>query len=168
MPRCFLYFSHNSSGEGNSDRESSVSILPSVAGAVVEQKAVAIAAKHTRDIEDLRVVQGLLNAGADRMFVVLSLYDCNGNVRLIVEDIIGPFFLSSRGQFTTNIDFAIGKRNLLQKLSQSIPTRLLYGRGNVFGTDVPFGKEFFIEHFYRGIDAQSLALIVEGYLVSPE
>ena len=59
-------------------------------GLVVEEKAVAVAAEDERNVEGfgVGVAEGLLHARADGVVVVLRLDDGDGDVGLVVEDVV--------------------------------------------------------------------------------
>jgi hypothetical protein len=61
------------------------------------------------------------------VIVVLRLYQGDGDVRFIVEDVVGELGLAARDQPAADNDPAFGKEDLLANLGQNIPTRSLDG-----------------------------------------
>src|SRR3546814_9894159 len=58
-------------------------------GAVMEQEAVAVAGEHEGHVERFGIVERLLHAGADAVFVVLGLDDRQPQVGLAIQDEVG-------------------------------------------------------------------------------
>ena len=56
---------------------------------------ISIAAKHKGNVEGVRVAQCLLKSRLNRMLVVFGLDDCDRDVGLVVEDVVGAFSFSS-------------------------------------------------------------------------
>ena len=74
------------------------------------------------------------------MGIVLGLDDRDGNVRLVVEDVVGALGLSARDQLATHDDAALGEAHLLADLQHLVPPRPAQGRRDELGADVPFGQ----------------------------
>jgi hypothetical protein len=70
----------------------------------MEDKTVAIGRKRKRDVERYRVVEGLLHPVADAMIVVLCLDDGDGDIGLVIEDVIGAFRLATGDELAPNDD----------------------------------------------------------------
>ena len=104
----------------------------------MEEKTIAVAAENAGNIQNAGVVEGLLHTGPHGMFVVFGLNDGNGDIGLVVKNVVGPFAFSPGGHFTANVDFSVGKRNLFQKLSQFVPTRFFERGRDELGADVSF------------------------------
>ena len=117
-----------------------------LAGAVVHEEGVAVAADGKRHVERLGVVQPLLHAVADAVVVVLGLDDGDGQVGGVVEDVVGPLLLAPRVQLAAHDDAAVGEGDLLAHLGGEIPARLLQGRGDVLRADVAFRELFLVLH----------------------
>jgi len=63
--------------------------------AVMENKAVAVGREHERDIEGHSIIEGLLHSGADAMVIVLGLNDGDGDVWLVIKDVIRTLGLAA-------------------------------------------------------------------------
>ena len=108
------------------------------AAAVVLVKASAIAAVNRGNVEYLSVRQGLLNAGAERVFVVFGFDDGNGDVRLVTEDVVGSFARAAAGAVAFDLDATIGEGDFFKYLAVPIPASALQSWMDVFATDVSF------------------------------
>ena len=91
-------------------------LFVTLAGPVMEQKCVAVRREDKRDIEGRRVLQALLHAAADRMVVILCLDQGDGNIRLVVENVVGALRFAAGDQFAANDDAASREVNLLADL----------------------------------------------------
>ena len=76
--------------------------LRAQAGPVVEHKALAIGGKNKGDMQRLGIVQGLLHAVTHRVNVVLGFNQGNGEIGLVIQDVIGPLGLAPADQFATH------------------------------------------------------------------
>ena len=119
-------------------------LLGAGARPVVEDEAVAIGGKHEGNLQGLRVVQSLLHAVADGVGVVLCLDQGDGDVGLVVEDVVGPFALASAGQLAAHGDAALGEADFLPNLRHLVPPGLAQGRGDELGADVAFAETFLV------------------------
>jgi hypothetical protein len=118
----------------------------------MEQKPIPIAAEHAGDVEQLRILQRLLDARPHGVLIVLRLDDGDGDVWLIIKDIVGPLALATGGEFATDVDFASGKGDFFEELRVAVLACGFEGGGDVFGADVPLGEEFFVQgHGGRGV-----------------
>ena len=117
-----------------------------LAGAVVDQEGVAVAADGERHVERLGIVQPLLHAVADGVVVVLGLDDGDRQVGGVVEDVVGALLLAARVQLATHDDAALGEGDFLPYLRGEIPARPLQGGGDVLGADVALGEVFLVWH----------------------
>jgi len=61
--------------------------------AIVEHEAVAIAGEDEGDIEGVGVFEGLLGAVANAVVVVLGLDNGEGDVGLVIKDVVGALVL---------------------------------------------------------------------------
>ena len=91
------------------------------AGAIVENEAVAVGGEDEGDVQGFGIVQGLLHAVADAVVVVLGLDEPQGDVRLEVEDVVGPFGLAAGDELAADDDAALGEVDLFADLQQGIP-----------------------------------------------
>ena len=80
------------------------------------------------------------------MVVVLRLDDGNRNIRLIIEDVVCAFLLSTRMKLSLHIDPAGSKRFFLSNLKVNVPARLRKGRSDKFCANVPFCQGLSVEH----------------------
>jgi hypothetical protein len=110
-------------------------------------KTIAVAAVDRGDVQDAGIVQGLLDARFDRMPVIFGLDNGQGDIGLVVKDVIGPFALTSNGQVTFHINAPIGKRVLFPNLGQRIPAGFLQSGLDVFAANVSFRQVFFRGHW---------------------
>ena len=94
-------------------------------GAIMFIKAVAVAAIDRRNVKNFRVLQRLLNAGADGMRVIFGFDNRDGNIGFVIEDIIRPFSLPPAGQIASDVDFPVRKRDFFSDLGFDIPARCL-------------------------------------------
>ena len=111
---------------------------------VVEDEAVAIGRKHEWNIQGLRVVQSLLHAVADGVGVVLCLDQGDGDVGLVMEDVIGPLALASVDQLAAHDDAALGEAHFLADLRHFVPPGLAQCRSDELGADVAFAETFLV------------------------
>jgi hypothetical protein len=80
-----------------------------------------------------------------RRAVVFRLDECEGKVRLVIEDIVGAFGLPTSDELAPNDDSAFGKPDLFANLSQLIPPCLFHCRRDEFRADGAFAQGFLIE-----------------------
>ena len=96
--------------------------LAALAGAVVEQEAVAVGGEDEGDVEGRGVLERLLHAVADGVVVVLGLDEGDGDVRLVVEDVVGALGLAAGDQLAADDDAALGEADLLANLRHGHPS----------------------------------------------
>jgi hypothetical protein len=92
-------------------------------GAVVFKKAVAVGAVGKWDVEELGVVESLLHAIAKRVRIVFSLNDRNGEIGLVVEQIIDFFCFAAFDALTPYDHPALGEVEFLADLRHRVPFR---------------------------------------------
>lgn len=86
------------------------------------------------------------------MVVVFGFYNCDRDIRFVIEDIIGTLVLVPHHRFTPNDDAALGKGDFFANLGLQIPSRLNEGRRDELGADVPFAEGITVNlgsHVYR-------------------
>ena len=110
----------------------------------MEDEAVAVAAKDEGDFEGFGVAEGLLDACANGVVVVLCLDDGDGDIGLVVEYVVSAFLCASGVEFSPYIDAAIGEGDFLANLILNIPARCLDLGRDELGADVAFAEVFFI------------------------
>ena len=111
---------------------------------VVEDEAVAVGRKHEGNLQGLRVVQSLLHAVANGVGVVLGFDEGDGDVGLVVEDVVGSLALASAGQLAAYDDSALCEADLLADLRHLVPSDPAQGRSDELGADVAFAETFLV------------------------
>ncbi len=86
-----------------------------------------------------------MHAVADAAVIVFGFNDGEGNVRLVIKNVVGELGLAAGDEFAADDDSALGEVDLLPNLQQLIPSRLSHGRRNELGTDVTLAERFFVE-----------------------
>lgn len=102
------------------------------------KKGVPIGGKSQGDIQHGCIFEGLLHSMADSMVIILGLNNGDGDVRLIIQNIINTFGSAPGDGITTDIDAAIGQGNFFQKLGLGIPSGSFQSRCNEFGANIAF------------------------------
>ena len=105
-------------------------------GDAIEHETVTVGRVPDRDIQGDGVVEGLLHAVADGVVVVLGLDQRDGDIRLVVEDVIGPLAPYN--------DAALGEANLLADLRHLVPPGTAQSGGDELGADVAFAEASFV------------------------
>jgi hypothetical protein len=90
-------------------------------GAVVKDKAVAVAGKHEGNLQRRRVIEGLLHAVTIGELAFLGL-DQGDGVVLEIQHKVGLFGFASADQFAAHNDAPFGERYLPANLGGFIPT----------------------------------------------
>ena len=106
-------------------------------------ETVAVGAVGKREVEHLRVVDGLLQAGGHAVSVVLRLDHRDGIVGAQIEEIIDAFRLFADGEIAFQIDLAVRDLRLHRDFLE-VP----FGRdggGDILHLDVFFGHLLFIQ-----------------------
>ena len=91
---------------------------------------VPVRRKRERHVEGFRVAEGLLHSAADRVAVVLGLDHGQGQVRPVVQQVVGPLLPAAGGHLAPDLDAAGGEGVLTPDLRGPLPPRLLYRRGD--------------------------------------
>ena len=110
---------------GNWSRVRLASFSALGAGAVVKNEAVAVGGKDEGDVQSLGIVESLLHAVADAVVVVFGLDDGDGDIGLVVEDVVGTLGLATGDKLAPDDDAALGESDLLADLHHRIPAGLL-------------------------------------------
>ena len=110
----------------------------------MEDEPVTVGGKDEGNLQRFGVVEGLLHAVAHGMFVVLGLDHRNGDVGLVIEEIVGPLCLAPADQLAAHDDAALGEAELLEDLRYLVPPCLAQGRGDELGADVTLAQIFLI------------------------
>ena len=101
----------------------------------MEQEAISIGGEHEGDIEDCGVGQTLLHASPKGVVVVLCLDDCNREVGLEEEKVVGSLLLASGHHLSSDDNPAVGEGVFPSPLVV-FPTGLCQGRADVAIADV--------------------------------
>ena len=72
--------------------------------------------RRRRDVEGRGILESLLHAVADGVVVVFGLDEGDGDVRLVVEDVVGALGLAAGDQLAADDDPAFGEVDLLANL----------------------------------------------------
>jgi hypothetical protein len=86
----------------------------------------------------------LLDAAADRIVVIFGFDQSNGNVRLVVENVICALSFAASYKLATDYDPAFGETNLFTNLPLDIPTGVDDCGRNILRADVAFAEVSFI------------------------
>ena len=70
----------------------------------------------------------------------IGLDQCQRDVGLIIEDIVGPLGLTASDKLAANDDAALGEADLLADLRHHIPSRLPQSWRDELGADVTFAE----------------------------
>ena len=87
----------------------------------MKEEGVTVTAEDEWDIEDFGITQRLLDARAYGVIVVFRFDDGNGNVRFVVENVVGALPGSTGVHLPPNMDPAVGKADLFPYLGMDIP-----------------------------------------------
>lgn len=110
-----------------------------LAGAVVEEEAVAVGRKDEGDVERGGVIEGLLHPGADAVLVVFGFDQCDREVGFVEEDVIGTLGLAAGHDPAADGDPTFGEGMLFADLQHFVPTRAAERRCDELGANVAFG-----------------------------
>ena len=80
------------------------------------KKCITIGTIDKWNIKRLGIFKRLLHTGADRMFVVFGLNNCEWQMATVIKNKIGAFFLSAKNGFAAHDNSAGGKAILLADL----------------------------------------------------
>jgi hypothetical protein len=83
------------------------------------------------------------------MGIVLGFDDGEGDIGLVVEDIVGALGFAAAHQFAAHNDPALGEAEFLADLQHFIPAGLAERWGDEFGADIAFGESALV-HGLRG------------------
>src|ERR1043166_5716083 len=90
----------------------------------MKYKPIAVGGKDKRNIERDCVVECLLNTVTHGAIVVFGLDDRDWDVRLVVENIIGPFCFPTCYELASHDDPTFGEADLFSDLVHLIPAGL--------------------------------------------
>jgi hypothetical protein len=103
----------------------------------------------------LGVLQGLLDAIANTVMVVLRLDQRDGDVWLIIKNVVCATALASRDELATHDDASLSEEHLFTKLHDFIPASLPERWRDEFGADVALGKRFLVYRWQQSLPAQA-------------
>ena len=104
----------------------------------MKEEGIAIAAEDERDIERLSVAEGLLDAGVDRVIVVLCLDDGDRDIGLVVENVVSPLPCPTGMEFPSDLNPPIREADFFANLGIDVPTRRHEIGCDELGADVAF------------------------------
>ena len=78
------------------------------------------------------------------MVVVPGLHHRDGDVRLVVQDVVGELALAPSDHASADDDLTVGQVDLLTHLGIDVPPGRGQRRGDELGTDVPFRQVFLV------------------------
>jgi hypothetical protein len=110
------------------------------AGAVVEQKPIAVRAEGERELQDLRVVQRLLHPCADFVLVALGLHDPEGQVGLEVKAVVCELRLAALDDVARDLDAPLREVDLAPDLRLDVPPSLCERGADELLADVRFAQ----------------------------
>ncbi len=117
-----------------------------LAGAVVEHEPVAVGGKDKGDVQRGGIIQSLLHPVADGVGVVLGFDQGDGEIGLVIEDIVGPLGFAAGDELAANDDSAFGERDLATNLRCLIPAGLNDRWRDALGANIGFAEGLFV-HF---------------------
>ena len=74
------------------------------------------------------------------MIVVFHLNDGDGDVGLVIKDVVGTLGLAAGDKLSSNDDSAVGEGDLFANLKHLVPAGLRDGGADELGTDVAFAE----------------------------
>ena len=127
---------------------------------VAKHKAVAVARKTERHVQQLGVVDGLCHARAHGLVVVFGLDHRDGDVGLEEQRVVGleDGGCIAVGRFAPYADAPCSQPKLMKYLRHRVPPGLLDGGRDEAGADVAFGELFLVQ-----AGARVGELVAKGY-----
>ena len=112
---------------------------------VVLMEGVTVRAVGESQVEHFRVAERLLKAIGNGMVVVLGFDDGEREVRLEVENVVGPLLLSPLDRSTLDDHPAGSDRLLLAELRLHVPPGIHDGRRDELRADIALAQSFLVE-----------------------
>lgn len=91
--------------------------------AILNYKSISITGNGDRNIKCSCIFQSLLQSGTDCMFIIFCFYDSYRNIRLVIDDDIGTFLLTTFSQFSFYKNTTSSKGYFFSDLGLFIPSR---------------------------------------------
>ena len=96
------------------------------------------------------------------MGIIFCLYESDGDVWLIVEDVVCELGFATSDKLATDNDPSFGKIDILTNLGQVIPSRVLDGWSNELCADIAFAKISFVHKALLRIILSSISMNKRG------
>jgi hypothetical protein len=131
----------------------------------MKNETVAITGKGKRYIEHCGIVQRLLDAITDRMFVVFGFNYCQRYARFEIQHVVctadAAFVACS---FLSSHNYPAGSQiDLFAHLALSMPASRSNRRGDKFGADVSFAELFFVHAWSLCLREQAMTRAVRRF-----
>jgi len=117
----------------------------------MEDKTVTIGGEHKRYVEGHRIVESLLHSVADAVIVVLRLDNGDGDIGLVIEDVIGALGFPTGNELSPDDNASLGERDLFADLHHAVPTSPLHGGTDELRADVAFAEVFLVHAVFSEI-----------------
>ena len=78
------------------------------------------------------------------MVVVLGFDNGDGDIGLVIEDVVGALGFAAGDEPAPDDDPALGEADFLADLGELVPAGLLQGRGDELGADVALAEGFLV------------------------
>lgn len=106
----------------------------------MEEKTDTVGTEGEGNVERLGIIESLLHAISDVVFVVLGFDNGNGDVRPVVQNVVGTLGFAASVHLAPDDDSPLGKCYFLAYLGVDIPSSADDGQSDVLGTDIALGK----------------------------
>jgi len=113
----------------------------------MKKEGVAIAAEDKGNVEGFGIAEGLLHSRAYGVVVVLGFDDREGDVGLVIENVIDALLRASSVDFSSHIDSTISETNLFANLGVEVPARCHEAGRDELRAYVAFTEGFFVKRF---------------------
>ena len=129
---------------------------------VMLKEAVAVGAVNKRYIQHLGILDALLHTSANAVLVVLCLDNCQGQIWLVVQQIVSAFPLATGSNIPSDDNATVREVILHSDLFLPVPPGILNGRGNKLKFDVLFSHFVFLHQIAHAVPPL-LLLIIKSY-----
>src|SRR5438876_943012 len=110
----------------------------------MKDKTISVGRKHKRNVEGDGIVEGLLHSVADTVVVVFRLNDGDGDVGLVIKDVISALCLATGDELSPDDDAPLGEGDLLANLHHPVPARAFHCGAYELGTDIALAEVFLV------------------------